>query len=98
MRIDATLQQMEASALEAYRKDIENNADLTAENIKKKLEDTNSVLSGGKKVWKELKSEEGHSYYWNTLTNGSNLKEFNFICCLSNIFKSQRGNPLKKAL
>lgn len=71
--MDATLQQIEANALEAYRQDIDNNADLTAVGIKKKLEETNSVLSGGKKIWRECKSEDGHTYYWNTISNGNKL-------------------------
>lgn len=57
----------------AYRKDVEinANADLTSIAISKRLKDDNLVISGtSTKVWQEAKSNEGHVYYWNVLTNG----------------------------
>lgn len=62
---------MEAAALEAYRKDVQNNADLTSVAINKKLEENNLVSDDAKKVWREAKSNEGHIYFWNILTNGN---------------------------
>lgn len=70
LKIDATLKQMETAALEAYRKDVENNADLTSVSINKKLQENNLILNDAKKVWKEAKSNEGRRYYWNVITNG----------------------------
>ncbi|CAH1154245.1 unnamed protein product [Phaedon cochleariae] len=70
--VDAAIRHMEAAAMAAYRRDVENNssADLTSIAIAKKLEDENLAISGsGKKIWQELKSKEGNIYYWNTLTN-----------------------------
>lgn len=75
LKVDATLKQMEAAALEAYRKDVENNADITSASINKQLQENNLVLSDSKKVWKEAVATDGRSYYWNILTNGN----FSFI-------------------
>lgn len=58
----------------AYRKDVEgnSNADLTSIAITNRLKEGNLTLKeGSKKVWYEAKSNEGHIYYWNTLTNGN---------------------------
>ncbi|KAK9876912.1 hypothetical protein WA026_015948 [Henosepilachna vigintioctopunctata] len=68
-REDYSLKQMEKAALEAYKKDIENNADLTSIAINQKLKDENLEIKGAAKIWHELKSKEGHLYYWNTVTN-----------------------------
>lgn len=61
---------MEAAALEAYRKDVESNADLTSMAINKKVQDNNLTINSGKKLWHEAKSPSGKTYYWNILTNG----------------------------
>lgn len=68
LKIDAALQQMETAALEAYQKDVENNADLMAQSISKKLKESNAVLRT-KPLWHEVKTEVGKSYYWNIITN-----------------------------
>lgn len=72
VKVDVALQKMEAAALESYRKDVESNADFTSMMINKKVEKDNLtvVLGEGKKVWRETKSKEGHTYYWNILSNG----------------------------
>ncbi|CAH1109906.1 unnamed protein product [Psylliodes chrysocephalus] len=70
--VDAAIKQMEAAALAAYRKDVETNssADLTSLAIAKKLKDENLQLrNDSNKVWYEAKTKEGHTYYWNTITN-----------------------------
>ncbi|XP_017780745.1 PREDICTED: WW domain-binding protein 4 [Nicrophorus vespilloides] len=75
LREDRALAQMEAAALEAYRKDVESNADLTSININKKVAEDNlaiSVKTG--KMWREAKSEGGQTYYWNIVTNESAWK------------------------
>ncbi|KAL3270328.1 hypothetical protein HHI36_009376 [Cryptolaemus montrouzieri] len=67
--MNISLKQMEKAALEAYKKDIENNADITSIAINQKLKDENLEIKGSAKIWHELKSKEGHLYYWNTVTN-----------------------------
>lgn len=64
-RVDLALRKMESAALEAYRKDIEGNAnvDLSSKAIKEQMEQKSST------VWHEAKSKEGKTYYWNTETN-----------------------------
>ncbi|XP_022901271.1 WW domain-binding protein 4 [Onthophagus taurus] len=78
LRTDVMLKQMESAALEAYRKDVENNRDLSSIEIKKKMEENNlgfgaSCYSGSKhqKLWREAKNDDGKSYYYNTITNES---------------------------
>lgn len=69
-RVDATIKKMEAAAMEAYRKDVENNTDLTAKAINKRLEEDNlAISSGSKKLWHETRSKDGRIYYWNVMTN-----------------------------
>lgn len=68
-RVDVALKQMEKAALEAYKNDIERNGDLTSKTINEKIKNENLVLKSHHKVWHQLKSKEGHLYYWNTLTN-----------------------------
>lgn len=58
---------MESAALEAYRKDVENNADLSSIAINNTARQNNS-----KKLWNETKNEHGKSYYLNVVTNGTN--------------------------
>lgn len=73
-RVQSTLKQIESAALAAYQKDVANNADLTSIAINNKLEKDNLALSSGsKKVWHEAKTNEGRTYYWNTLTSGIEL-------------------------
>lgn len=67
---------MESAAMEAYRRDVENNADLTSIAINKKVAEENLSISSGsgiKKVWREAKSDDGNTYYWNIMTNGKKL-------------------------
>ncbi|XP_044754573.1 WW domain-binding protein 4-like isoform X2 [Coccinella septempunctata] len=68
---DVTLKQMEKAALESYKRDIENNADMTSVAINQKLKDENLQIKGSTKVWQQLKSKEGDFYYWNTVTNAT---------------------------
>lgn len=62
---------MESAALDAYRKDIESNADISSRAINETLQQNNLELSS-KKLWHEVKNKdgEGPSYYWNTETDG----------------------------
>lgn len=60
---------MEKAALEAYKRDIENNADITSIAINEKLKNENLEIKGSSKIWHQLKSKEGDFYYWNTVTN-----------------------------
>lgn len=68
--VDAAIKAMEAAALEAYRKDVENNADWTSVAINKKMQEENLEIAGGssKKVWREAVTKEGKTYYWNSVT------------------------------
>lgn len=80
-KIDDDIKKMEAAAMAAYLKDVQNNADLTSQNINVLLSQTNSsdekpavVLSDTSQkktppIWHELKSDDGNSYFWNTITN-----------------------------
>lgn len=57
----------------AYRKDVQSNAsaDLTSIAIHQRLQEENlEIKEGCKKIWYEAKSKEGHTYYWNIVTNG----------------------------
>ncbi|GBP63279.1 WW domain-binding protein 4 [Eumeta japonica] len=74
-KLDDEMKKMEKAAMAAYLKDIQNNADLTSQEL-------NDILSNGEgssklvlvpapekvPVWHEVKSESGN-YYWNTETN-----------------------------
>ncbi|GLV35986.1 uncharacterized protein CBL_09796 [Carabus blaptoides fortunei] len=67
VRMDTALRKMESAALEAYRKDIENNADMSSRAINETLEKSNLALSS-KKIWHEFRPKEGPVYYCNTET------------------------------
>ncbi|RZC39156.1 WW domain-binding protein 4, partial [Asbolus verrucosus] len=69
-KFDATLKQIEFAALEAYRKDIETNGDLTSISINSKLQEGLVGNSSGfhKKLWNEMKTRDGKSYYVNIMT------------------------------
>lgn len=71
-RVDLALKKMESAALDAYRKDIESNADISSRAINETLQQNNLELSS-KKLWHEVKNKdgEGPSYYWNTETDES---------------------------
>ncbi|XP_041988703.1 WW domain-binding protein 4 [Aricia agestis] len=81
-KIDNDIKKMEAAAMAAYLKDVQNNADLTSQSINEMLAESGSTskdITVSRKsneekaeeiiIWNELKSEDGNSYYWNTLTN-----------------------------
>ncbi|KAF5278475.1 hypothetical protein FQA39_LY05964 [Lamprigera yunnana] len=55
---------MESAAMEAYRKDIELNADLTSININNMTQDLS-----GRNLWHEVKSQGGEISYRNVITN-----------------------------
>lgn len=64
---------MEAAAVAAYRKDVQSNAnaDLTSMAIHQRLQEENlEIKDSSKMIWYEAKSKEGHTYYWNIITNG----------------------------
>ncbi|XP_073949439.1 WW domain-binding protein 4 [Choristoneura fumiferana] len=80
-KIDDDLKKMEAAAMAAYLKDVQNNADLTSQSINNMLgesstseKDTDSITavreaqSRAPPVWHEVKSDDG-CYFWNTETN-----------------------------
>ncbi|XP_072938917.1 WW domain-binding protein 4 [Epargyreus clarus] len=78
-KIDDDMKKMEAAAMSAYLKDVQNNADLTSKSINEMLEQSGSnskniVVSNApevkkKPLWHEVKSEDGQCYFWNTETN-----------------------------
>lgn len=79
-KIENDIKKMEAAAMTAYLKDIQNNADLTSQSINEMLEVSGNTskdiivpTSSSKKdvpVWKEVKNEENDStYFWNMETN-----------------------------
>lgn len=70
-KVDAAIKAMEAAAMEAYKKDVENNADWTSVAINKKMQEENLEIASGssKKVWREVASKGGKNYFWNTVTN-----------------------------
>ncbi|CAH0407048.1 unnamed protein product [Chilo suppressalis] len=78
-KMDEDIKKMEAAAMAAYLKDVQNNADLTSKNINKMLDENSSndvvvttvAASNTKKqpVWHEVKNDDGSSYYWNKVTN-----------------------------
>ncbi|KAF9413275.1 hypothetical protein HW555_008441 [Spodoptera exigua] len=80
-KIDDDMKKMEAAAMAAYLNDIKNNADLTSQSINDLLNQSgsseativvsNSPTSKAPPAWEEVKSDDGSSYYWNTITNGN---------------------------
>jgi WW domain-binding protein 4 len=64
-KFDATLKQMEFAAMEAYRKDIETNGDLSSASIKQSLQGV------PKKLWQEARTRAGKTYYHNIMTKGT---------------------------
>ncbi|CAH0581252.1 unnamed protein product [Chrysodeixis includens] len=77
-KIDDDIKKMEAAAMAAYLKDVQNNADLTSQSINEMINqsggsnETTLVVAttpAKKAVWNEVKSEDGSSYFWNTVTN-----------------------------
>lgn len=69
VKIDAAIQHMEMAALEAYRKDVETNPDLTSVAIHKKSKGSNLTINSAKKLWHQEKSRSGQISYRNILTN-----------------------------
>ncbi|XP_063631531.1 WW domain-binding protein 4 [Cydia splendana] len=76
-KIDDDLKKMEAAAMAAYLKDVQNNADLTSQSINNMLggsssSDKNEPVEVPQArpapVWHEVKADDG-SYFWNTETN-----------------------------
>ncbi|XP_076251422.1 WW domain-binding protein 4-like isoform X2 [Rhynchophorus ferrugineus] len=71
-KTDAAIRAMESAAMEAYKRDVASNvaADLTSIAINKRLQEENlQIASGSKKIWQEVVTKDGKSYFWNTLTN-----------------------------
>lgn len=78
-KIDDDIKKMEAAAMAAYLNDVKNNADITSQNINELLNQSgssdtaivvaNAPTSKAAPAWEEVKSEDGSSYYWNTVTN-----------------------------
>lgn len=54
---------MESAALEAYKKDVETNADLSYLSMRQSS-------SGVTKLWNEHRTRDGKSYYVNIMTKG----------------------------
>ncbi|GJQ85261.1 hypothetical protein Trydic_g18495 [Trypoxylus dichotomus] len=73
VKTDLILKQIESAALEAYRKDVQNNSDLSSIAINDTIQQNNLVISpsNSRKLWNEAKNDEGRSYYYNVLTNES---------------------------
>lgn len=75
--MDDDIKKMEGAAMAAYMKDIQNNADLTSQNVNNmlaQLEDTDVIIPKTKSkktphIWQEIKKDDESSYYWNTVTN-----------------------------
>ncbi|KAL0880724.1 hypothetical protein ABMA27_001939 [Loxostege sticticalis] len=78
-KMDDDIKKMEAAAMAAYLKDVQNNADLTSRNINEMLGQssesnvaivsTSSTKTKSPPIWNEVKNDDGSSYYWNTVTN-----------------------------
>ncbi|XP_013183068.1 WW domain-binding protein 4 [Amyelois transitella] len=78
-KMDDDIKKMEAAAMAAYLKDVQNNADLTSQSINemlvqnggdtKDLAVASSSSVQGAPVWHEVKGEDGSSYFWNKKTN-----------------------------
>nr|XP_021203234.1 WW domain binding protein 4 isoform X2 [Bombyx mori] len=79
-KMDDEIKKMEAAAMTAYIKDVQNNADLTSQNINQMLGGDGSNKSNPKivaseigtksePIWHEVKNQDGSSYYWNTITS-----------------------------
>lgn len=97
-KFQSTLKQIESAALEAYQRDVESNRDLTSIAINSRLEKDNLALSSGsKKVWCEAKTNEGRTYYWNTLTNGISVSYYPNMC-ITDILQNRFGFHQRKAI
>lgn len=62
--------------MKAYMKDVQQNPDLTSQSIKDMAEEKNIILpkpqeEKKKTHWHEAKAEEGHTYYWHSVTGGN---------------------------
>ncbi|XP_026485443.2 WW domain-binding protein 4 [Vanessa tameamea] len=79
-KIEDDIKKMEAAAMTAYLKDIQNNADLTSQSINEMLEVSgnnskdivvsSNISTKETPLWKEVKNEEKDgTYFWNTQTN-----------------------------
>ncbi|CAK1540465.1 unnamed protein product [Leptosia nina] len=77
-KLDDDIRKMEEAAMRAYLKDVQNNADLTSQDINQMLgkdgkSSTDIIVSTASSktepTWQEVKGKDGHSYYWNKLTN-----------------------------
>ncbi|XP_068632501.1 WW domain-binding protein 4-like [Battus philenor] len=78
-KIDDDMKKMEAAAMSAYLKDVQNNSDLTSKVINEMVEKSGGsaadiTISCGSKnklapEWHEIKNDNGSSYFWNTKTN-----------------------------
>ncbi|XP_053612504.1 WW domain-binding protein 4 isoform X2 [Plodia interpunctella] len=79
-KMDDDIKKMEAAAMAAYLKDVQNNADLTSQSINDMLvkngDNKNELTTASSStapsrapVWHEVKGDDGNSYYWNTVTN-----------------------------
>lgn len=96
---------MESAALQAYRKDVENNADLSSVVINQKLSEGNFELTAGvsgsisagkiTKLWNEAKRPNGKSYYCNIMTKGIHFLVF-FLGVSSVFFLETTDLPPKE--
>ncbi|CAH2245043.1 jg17440 [Pararge aegeria aegeria] len=78
-KMEDDMKKMEAAAMSAYLKDVQNNADLTSQSINELLANSGSTskdivvacdtIIKETPVWQEIKSDDGNIYYWNTETN-----------------------------
>lgn len=67
VKIDAAIQHMEMAALEAYRKDMEANPDLSS--VRQKGKRSSSTIQSEKQLWHQEKSRSGQITYRNIITN-----------------------------
>ncbi|CAH0714315.1 unnamed protein product, partial [Brenthis ino] len=78
-KMDDEIKKMEAAGMSAYLKDVQNNADLTSQSINEMLGQdgksckdiviASSISTKDKVAWKEIKNDDGSSYFWNIQTN-----------------------------
>ncbi|XP_034827239.2 WW domain-binding protein 4 [Maniola hyperantus] len=77
-KIEDDMKKMEAAAMSAYLKDVQNNADLTSQSINEMLGNSGTTskdivvspdTARETPVWQEIKNDDGNIYYWNTNTN-----------------------------